>query len=146
MATLADVSQEQLREMGFAPLSGLAHDGLYDARTRAFQGNDGYYLRVPGLKALEGVAHRSAPIPLSITVEFPLDHTLTRLGSREVPLVDLSQAPDGCPVLRRSVLSNDGIWQAVETFFITGDWDEAVPYEPPAAPATEPVPVTRKKN
>jgi hypothetical protein len=106
----------------FAPLNGLAQEQVIDPqRTRSFQGDGGKFLEVPGIKAVERIVIGHRELALSETRHYPINKrgVLTEV---EEPIVDLQRRSDGMPVLRRSVISNDGIWPKT-TIYVTGEWD-----------------------
>lgn len=113
----------------FAPLDALLHQQQESERTRTFiaEGDPktaapgSPLLKVPGLRGLESVRVGMTPIPLT---EERLHATRVEHVKERViePLIRLERLPDGVPVLQRSVLSNDGIWQPGVTVYVTGEW------------------------
>jgi hypothetical protein len=93
--------------------------------TRAIIADGGAVLAVPGLKTLTGVRIGAQTIPLTISQKHPKDGTLTEHEEVTEDLVKLVTAPSGEQVLLRNTQSNDGMWQAGATVYVTGEWEEA---------------------
>jgi hypothetical protein len=117
----------------FHPVAGIDKREEVAANTRAFAGDGTPYLKVPGLLAVIAVRVNHAELPLSETREYPTDHTHQRLMAEEFATVSLQHSQDGCPILLRSILSNDGMWQKDEPIYVTGDWADSVPAPAPLA-------------
>lgn len=107
----------------FHPMGGLSLQEQIDKRTRPFDGTGTPYLKVPGLKSVSGVRVGTLDLPLEMVIRFPANEALEQ-GVTRLPVVALDRDDAGCPVLLRSILSNDGIWQAGEkNIFVTGEWE-----------------------
>jgi len=120
---------------GFHPIGDIAHKVAVNANTRRFQGEGTLYLKVPGLRSLESVSCDGHTWPAKREVRYPVDLS-DRRETMVLDMVHLTHLPDGTPVLLRSIVSNDGFWQAFANFDITGEWDEDVPA--PEIPEPEP--------
>lgn len=107
----------------FPSLEGLGEVEHIAQNTRVFEGNGTPFLRVPGLKTLEKVAVGTQEVPLTEEREYPTDGTGLRLKSQTLKIVDVQIAPDGTPVLLRSIYSNDGIWQKGARIYVTGEFE-----------------------
>lgn len=90
--------------------------------TRICVGDGSGYLKTPGLIEVFSVAWPGGGMPLFERREFPTDHTLMRLESHDCPLMLLTQTDMGETALRRSIISNDGVWQKGVEFFVKGVW------------------------
>ena len=99
-------------------------------RARIFEGDGSPFLRVPGLKSLEGMALGTARGRVSL----PLDETRPHMVSADEreprqdqvePLFELQGAGTEEATLVRSVLSNDGRFQKGTTFYVSGEWEGA---------------------
>lgn len=108
----------------FHPMEGMGTAEKYNENVREVVGDGTPYLRVPGLKKLMSIRVGNADLPLQIEQEFPTDHTLRRLKTVTTPLVKQAAAPDGTPVLLRSLQSHDGVWQRDERIYIEGEWEK----------------------
>lgn len=93
---------------------------LRDDRTRSFVGTGVTLLDAPGLKAVTEVRVGGQLLPASRTQTVIIDAS-GATETEEVPLYRLIEGPRGT-ALQRSLVSNDGIWQAGETILVTGEW------------------------
>jgi hypothetical protein len=96
-------------------------------QTRAFVGDGGPLLVVPGLKELLGVRIGLMNLPLNFQRRFPLDNECKEQVNVPWPLVMLDNLPDETPVLLRNECCNNGVWQVDEKVYITGEWADDVP-------------------
>lgn len=129
-------------EHAFHPLAGATAQQHVRENIRVFQGTGTPYLPVPGLSAVESVALEGIILPETIEYEVPVDPSLRRLEKHVEPTVLLDTALDGTPVLRRHMMSNDGIWQKGHPIYVCGRWQGTEPEPPAASPATEAPPET----
>lgn len=121
----------------FHKIQGLTAREAQAANTRVFTGDGSPYLRVPGLLAVEAVRVGNQDIPLFEEREYPKDAQQKRFETKQEPLIALDHADDGTPILLRSILSNDGMWQKGQPVYVTGEWaDQPTPAQP-QKPATE---------
>jgi hypothetical protein len=120
---------------GFEAIKAAAADG---ANTKKFVGNGTPFLEVPGLVTVKAVRIGDVEIPLIETRKHPTDSTLTNFVEVEEKIIDLQTNPDGVKTLLRSILSNNGIWQAGASIFVTGDWEGEKAKKSPTPPATPP--------
>lgn len=114
----------------FHPLPTLTQAEEESGATRTFYGDGGPYLLVPGLISLATVRMGSVTFPEHRIDQVIVDQNENRAWLR-LPMIALDRGPDGTPVLRRSMVSNDGNWQKDEAFLVSGEWDPAVPPPPP---------------
>lgn len=110
----------------FHSLEGLHKDDVLAGNVRVFKGDDGPYLKVPGLMRLEGVRVGEMEIPLEIVQEFPRGTDMTRFDEVPTKLVDFVETAEGEQVLLRSIQSNHGIWQSGVPIYVSGEWDLSV--------------------
>lgn len=110
------------------------------ANVRVFEGDGSHILRVPGLVTLEGVRVGPQSIPLTEDIEVPVDPQHSRKEIQSVSLVKLEVTPDGEEVLLRSLLSNDGLWQAGAKIYVAGEWakEKKSTPTPKSEPETDP--------
>jgi hypothetical protein len=94
------------------------------ANTREFIGDGTPYLKVPGCVKVESVRVGQQVIPLAEIRNYPTDATLQRFDQVTEPMIALEQGNDGTPVLMRSQLSNDGIWQKDKPVYVTAQWSD----------------------
>lgn len=110
-------------QQGFAPLGNLHESEETNARTRVFTGNGTSFLRVPGCSGVETIRIGPSPLPLTVQRPYVLNGAMVT-EMREEALVSFQRDTDGCPVLIRSAISNDGIWQEGAPIYICGEWGD----------------------
>lgn len=111
------------------------------ANTRKIIANGTSELLTPGLKSVEAVRIGRMEIPLEIVQEYPDNVRREQKHFVPMPMILLDANEAGEPLLRRSIFSNDGIWQEGAEVFVTGEWEgESVAEE--KAPAKGKIPVT----
>lgn len=120
-------------------------NGLFPARpvpvapppgetVRAFVGNGDVELPVPGCKRATSVRVGMADIPQYVTNKFPVGQgDPQEMISQDWPLWMLATADDGTPVLRRSMQSNDGIWQEGVQILVAGEFEPEKPVKTKSA-------------
>lgn len=91
---------------------------------RVFKGDGTPYLRVPGLVALEKVVIGNMTIPFSEARAYPIDVSLQRHQTVQEPLIHVTRDNDGTPVIMRSLVSNDGLWQKDANVTVIGCWTD----------------------
>lgn len=119
----------------FATLSTLSAADQAAGRTREFAGDGSPFLRVPGLVSFTAVRIGTTDIPLTERRKYPTNGSLTAFQDVDEPLFFLDRDAQG-PVLLRSEISNNGLWQSGQPVYITGEWADATP-----TPAVTPQPV-----
>lgn len=93
------------------------------SNTRVFQGDGGTQLVCPGLLELHGIQVGTVDVPL--TLDEQVITKLTDPPTKEwvtVTMFEVDKLADGTPFVRRSIKSNDGIWQDGENIYVTGKW------------------------
>lgn len=99
---------------------------IFEVLTLEGQGSTA--LRVPGLKRLFAIRFGYADFPLEQHLSFP-SGTSTEAFAQKIPvvwpLISIEADTDGCPVLLRSLHSNDGIWQEKMPITVFGEWEAA---------------------
>lgn len=112
----------------FHGLGGLIEQEKEAANTRQFtvtEDKGSPYLPVPGLKKVTAVRVGSTPVPLTQTLTYPVNGANPpRFETEEADMIALTRREDGTPILLRSQLSNDGIWQPNVPIFISGEWED----------------------
>jgi hypothetical protein len=108
----------------FADLGRLQVQETVNERTKKFLGTGNEFLIVPGLVKLEGVRIGQQEIPLTEERAYPTDANGQFLDKVNEEIISVQAMPDGRPVLLRSVLSNDGVWQKGAAIYVTGEWNE----------------------
>jgi hypothetical protein len=109
--------------------------------TRVFYGDGSPFLRCPGLLSIVKVRTCGIELPPERIDRILLDASGQNFGFMRVPIVGMIHGADGCPIVRRGTVSNDGNWQDGKEVFITGEWDPEVPATVPEAPKPlEPLP------
>lgn len=124
----------------FHSIGGLTAQENKDARTRVFVGLGTAFLLVAGLVQVESVRIDGQEIPLFEDRSYPLDGSLTRFETVREEIIGKTEHPEtGVPILLRSKLSNDGIWQKDSQIHVTGEWadDDAPAAKAPKAPAAK---------
>jgi hypothetical protein len=112
---------------GFVQIADVFQHEVIRENTRTFVGEGTLFLKVPGLKSLEAVYMGREQLHRTDVRRYPIDPNHTQFENDELPLVQFTHLPDGTPVLLRSVISNDGIFQSGFMFSVQGEWDDAVP-------------------
>ena len=108
----------------FHPLVGISEEERSAKNVRQFVGDGSPVLKVPGLKEVTSVRVGTADIPLTMTEQVPIDVDAKRHETHEIALIKLDKAPDGTPILMRSIKSNNGMWQAGVPVFVGGKWGD----------------------
>jgi len=121
---------------GFVQIADVFQQEIIRENSRTFVGEGNLFLKVPGLKKLDAVHMGQHQLYRTEVRKYPIDPNHTQFETDELPLVQFTHLPDGTPVLLRSVITNDGVWQAFQPFVVTGEWDETVPA--PELPKPEP--------
>lgn len=111
-------------ETMFAPMDQMDAEEIANANVRPFVGDGTKFLFVPGLKSVSSVRVGTTNIPLVETRKIPM--SADDIRPITFPLIDLQLNAQGQPILRRSVFSNDGIWQKGVNIYVGGEWDEGV--------------------
>lgn len=125
----------------FPRLDTYAENERDNENTRVFYGDGSPFLRCPGLLSLEKVRLSGFDLPKERIDRIVLDTSGQNFGYMRVPIVALMQGADGCSIVQRGQVSNDGNWQDGIPIFVTGEWDPAVPPTVPEAPKPlEPLP------
>lgn len=124
---------------GFHSLQTARRGQETDANTRMFTGDGTPFLRLPDLKTVEVVRLGSTVLPFTERRRYPLDADGNHHQEVTHELLTIEVDEDGTPVLLRSKLSNDGIWQKGATIAVTGEWGAeaetgAAPVDPKAKP------------
>jgi hypothetical protein len=120
----------------FHPIGGLTQQERETHNTKVFDGNGTPFLKVPGLVRVEAVRVNAMDLPLQRVVEYRTDAAEGSAAERmTLPLVVVDRDEDGTPVLLRSMLSNDGIWQDGAKVYVTGEWDGGAEEVPELVPA-----------
>jgi hypothetical protein len=112
--------------------------------TKEFKGSGTTHLHVPGLLKLESVQiGLKEATPQEVVHKVPVRKTNDDGDEWEKvvhPLFSL-EIVKGEPYLLRNVVSNFGIWQVCETFYVTGEWSKedakADDEKPEAKPAVK---------
>lgn len=115
----------------FHPLVGISEEERSAKNVRQFVGDGTPVLKVPGLKEVTSVRVGTADIPLTMTEQVPIDVDARRHETHEIALIKLDKAPDGTPILLRSIKSNNGMWQAGVPVFVGGKWEGEKVAAPP---------------
>jgi hypothetical protein len=101
-----------------------AEDQQLAKNVRKFVGEDKKFLPVPGLKELKAVRVGQNPEYLTdIEFETPTDATLKKFKAEKQPLF-MTTVIDGVPHLLRNTLSNDGVFQKDESFYVHAVWEK----------------------
>ena len=104
---------------------------------RVFTGDGSALLKVPGIVSVSQVRIGDTILPLFEERTYPTDSTGTKFEDREEKMLDIQTDPaDGTPTLLRSKLSNDGLWQAGQIVYVSGEWEDE---KKPAKKATAPL-------
>lgn len=99
-------------------------EDLVGGETRSFQGSGGHTLKVPGLKEIFAIRIGTMRVPLIVKLELPENagwQDRPKTYSMEQNMFQVI-GEDGQEELLRCIGSNDGVFQANETFHITGRW------------------------
>ena len=111
--------------MSFKSLDSLqkTKEEAFDGNVRKFVGNDLPYLPVPGCKSIISVrlGTHSEPTPNQIEMKIPLNPRFDEFTRVKVPMWALAEL-EGETVLLRNELSNDGVFQAQEAFYVKAEW------------------------
>ncbi|MBS1727380.1 MAG: hypothetical protein JST51_11715 [Armatimonadetes bacterium] len=97
----------------------------FEEGLRKFKGDGQPFIRIQGVQKVHRVFVGTQEVP-----EFRHDTVLTdpagtRTSVTEIPLWKYAIGPDGVPILLRSKVSHDGIWQDRADIYIDGDFDDA---------------------
>ena len=116
----------------FAPLTGRREHEVRSKNTRTLKGNGTTELPVPGLRSVTAVRVGDCVLPMDHSIRVPHPFDSESKLDLPVPMVSLDTSPDGETVLRRSTLSNSGVWQDSVPIYVEGDWEPEAPAAPPA--------------
>lgn len=108
---------------GFVQVNDLFQQESIRENTRTFVGEGSLFLKVPGLKKLEAVFMGNENLHRTDVRRYPIDPNHTQFENDELPLIQFTRLPDGTPVLLRSVVTNDGIFQSGVYFSVQGEWE-----------------------
>jgi hypothetical protein len=127
MNTAVQAPPPNKQNRGFVQIADLFQQEQIRENTRTFMGEGTLFLKVPGLKKLEAVYMGNQQLHRTEVRRYPIDPNHTQFENDELPLIQFTHLPDGTPVLLRSVVTNDGVWQSQAFFSVQGEWDETVP-------------------
>lgn len=117
--------------LGFEPSQQVFDQQLDGNTTRAFAGNDTNLIPVPGCLEITQVRMPGLVLEEERIDEVPLDGSeRPRYMALRRKVYRLIKGIDGTPLLQRSRISNDGVWQKPRNgeanIFVTGTWDETI--------------------
>lgn len=99
------------------------------ANVRTFIADGTGTIELPGCKRVDAVYLNGLDIPRTTTRNF-LKHDPGKALDQQTVEIDhwvFMEDPTGMPVLHRSHLSNDGIWQAGAKVMVEGEWEDDKP-------------------
>ena len=136
----------------FHQMPGVSAEDVRSGKCREFVGNGTPHLRVDGLIGdPEAVRVDMIDLPLRLKMRFPDNHLNGQTVHSDMPVLRVETDSDGTPVLLRSIISNDGLWQKGHKIFVWGDWAESaeapeptvLPVVPPTSQTSAPVTDTK---
>ena len=141
----------------FHQMPGVSAEDVRSGKCREFVGSGTPHLRVAGLVGdPEAVRVDMIDLPTRLPMRFPDNHLNGKTVPTDMPILRVEIDSDGTPVLLRSMISNDGVWQKGHKVFVWGEWEDAaeapsptvLPVVPPgnqtSAPQTDTKPVEIK--
>lgn len=124
----------------FHQMPGVSAEDIRSGKCREFTGDGTPHLRVPGLVGDPGAVRVDRiELPTRLKMGFPDNHLNGQIIHSDMQILRVDSDTDGVPVLLRSIVSNDGIWQKGHKVFVWGDWEDLTgdvpkPEEVPPAP------------
>ena len=126
----------------FHQMPGVSAEEFKSGHCREFAGNGTPHLRVPGLVGdPTAVRVDMIDLPLRLKMSFPDNHLNGQTVHSDMQILRMETDSDGTPVLLRSMISNDGVWQKGHKVFVWGEWENAA-----EAPAPTVIPVVPAGN
>ena len=124
----------------FHQMPGVSAEDVRSGKCREFVGNGTPHLRVAGLVGdPEAVRVDMVDLPARLSMRFPDNHLNGQTVHTDMPILRIEIDSDGTPVILRSMISNDGVWQKGHKVFVWGQWEDAAaapsPTELPVVPA-----------
>ncbi len=125
----------------FHQMPGVSAEDVKSGKCREFTGSGTPHLRVAGLIGdPTAVRVDMVDLPMRLTMRFPDNHLNGQTVHTDMPILLMQIDSDGTPVILRSMISNDGLWQKGHKIFVWGDWEAAadapvptvLPVTPPA--------------
>jgi hypothetical protein len=110
----------------FHPIAGPTVDEQQGKNVRVFivPPSGTMELHVPGCKRVMSVRIGNTFIPEKLDYLAPDSQNFTKKLPVSLPAYGLDRNYEGKPVLRRNPISNDGVWQAGQTVYVVGDWED----------------------
>lgn len=111
----------------------------FEQGLKKFPGTGQPYIRIPGVLKVNKVFIGVQEIPEFRQDQVLIDPAGTQTETIDIPIWKYAVGPDGVPILMRSKVSHDGIWQSGVDIYIDGEFDDdAVASDTPSAQKATP--------